>query len=1198
MRDHLLNTLRTRLRRAAATRDPSGLRSDEALAEAEALLAHAVTAEGEPDAEVLHLTGMLRWYRAATAGSPEEGAAEGTAATLILSPLYLARPDLLPEEVRAWYAQTLGDDEPFGEERAHAYAESLSNLAMLLMARGLVPDEPRPRRTAIVLLRDALARLPGDHPSRPVVQCNLGYALVIADSLPAAGEGPPALPHLAEATALLREAYAATPRDHPGHARCANGLALALRQGYAAAGGDPALLDEAIGLFRTAVDTAGDLDDNLPQILADFAEALLLRTARAGESAPDGLPSLADLDEAVSAAHRSVELTPDEAPELAFRLATLNDALAARYEQSQSAADLDGCVEALRGLLEVLPEQAEAERAAVRLQLAQVLMNRQFFHRPTGAEGLEEVTALMAEAAAAMPEGSEERASTLAAMESIARHGTPHRVFDTPSELDDIDLRLMPRPGTVPTTESDHMNALIGELLGLGAERGESRDAQLMDFMATVLRYPHRASLDEVMAAGFRTLEQRYAHLPPEERQRAMARVMNADARPAGPAEPPDTSDVDEVLGLVEQALRDLPADHPGRVLLRLSRVQLVLVREMHAGNPDAPARERIARLTATMPTMDDLAGMLRSLSERVDFTPDLFRPMIMLGSATWSPFEALAMGERGVRARRAEVAAAPDDPEALAGLAFQLFLLHDLADDDAAYREATALARRLVAGDRPVNTWMLGAWAGAAAGRLQLAALATRPPEESELPSSRLARLAIDQAATSLDEYDAPGALEALEEGRAHMLSHALNTRRELDDVRRADSGLARELEEVRARLTGLVPAWPPTGESTAEYHGLLREWGELTGRLRDLPGFDRFLLPLPLGLADLRPAGAEGPVVTVNVHPRRCDALILDPDGLRTVPLPDLRAGELAEQAGAFHAAVESAAAGGALAGAANQVVLDTLSWLWDVLAEPVLTELGLTGPPAGDWPRLWWSPGGALTSLPLHAAGHHTVPGASVLDRAVSSYTPTLRALMLSRARPVPRRRTPLAVAMPKTPGHRPLPRTVAEASALAAETLLGPEATRAAVLAALPGAHVAHFACHAAGDPADPGAGHLLLHDGPLGLTDISRLTLRNAELAYLSACGTARGGARLADEAIHVASAFQLAGFTQAIATLWEIGDGFAASVAADVHRELAPAMAAPARLPAALALHTVTRRVRAELPGRPLSWAALIHAGA
>jgi hypothetical protein len=57
-----------------------------------------------------------------------------------------------------------------------------------------------------------------------------------------------------------------------------------------------------------------------------------------------------------------------------------------------------------------------------------------------------------------------------------------------------------------------------------------------------------------------------------------------------------------------------------------------------------------------------------------------------------------------------------------------------------------------------------------------------------------------------------------------------------------------------------------------------------------------------------------------------------------------------------------------------------------------------------------------------------------------------------------------------------------------------------------------------------------------------VVDISSLHREIADLAYLSACSTARVGAALTDEAIHLASTFQLAGYRHVVATLWPIND--------------------------------------------------------
>jgi hypothetical protein len=65
--------------------------------------------------------------------------------------------------------------------------------------------------------------------------------------------------------------------------------------------------------------------------------------------------------------------------------------------------------------------------------------------------------------------------------------------------------------------------------------------------------------------------------------------------------------------------------------------------------------------------------------------------------------------------------------------------------------------------------------------------------------------------------------------------------------------------------------------------------------------------------------------------------------------------------------------------------------LQWMWHSFTERVLDHLGYRATPAddGDWLRLWWCPTGALTLVPIHAAGDHRTPGAAVIDRVVSSY-----------------------------------------------------------------------------------------------------------------------------------------------------------------------------------------------------------------
>lgn len=76
--------------------------------------------------------------------------------------------------------------------------------------------------------------------------------------------------------------------------------------------------------------------------------------------------------------------------------------------------------------------------------------------------------------------------------------------------------------------------------------------------------------------------------------------------------------------------------------------------------------------------------------------------------------------------------------------------------------------------------------------------------------------------------------------------------------------------------------------------------------------------------------------------------------------------------------------------------------LEWLWDVVTCPVLEALGFQSPIQDDkWPRIWWIPTGSLSHFPLHAAGRFVERSTeTVLDRVMSSYSPSIKALVYGR------------------------------------------------------------------------------------------------------------------------------------------------------------------------------------------------------
>ncbi|MGH8920884.1 MAG: CHAT domain-containing protein, partial [Actinomycetes bacterium] len=234
--------------------------------------------------------------------------------------------------------------------------------------------------------------------------------------------------------------------------------------------------------------------------------------------------------------------------------------------------------------------------------------------------------------------------------------------------------------------------------------------------------------------------------------------------------------------------------------------------------------------------------------------------------------------------------------------------------------------------------------------------------------------------------------------------------------------------------------------------------------------------------------------------------------------------------------------------------------------------------------------WLPTGPLSVLPVHAAGRQGAD--TVLDRVISSYTPTVRALLHARRRTPPGHTRPLVAAVPTVPGMHPLTCAEAEAGtvarALGAEPMLGEAATAATIRTALASATHAHFACHAVTDPQDPGLSHLMVTGGRLSVRDLAPVVAAEGYLAYLSACSTAFGGTELLDESVHIASTLHVAGFPHVVGTLWRVDDDAAAQVAVAFYEALT------AGHDPAAALHEVLRGLRGGDPG---GWAAHVHVG-
>jgi tetratricopeptide (TPR) repeat protein len=1118
----------------------------------------------------------------------------------------------------------------------------LSYLSMLLLNRMVRTENLADVHEAVALGREAVASTPADHPNRAMYLGHFGLALrSLADR-------SGALPDLDSAIEVFREVVAVTSADHPGRGDQLSNLHSLLRSRFDRTRNLPDL-EDAVAAARGAVAASpADSSDRITR-LSNLSGVLLTRFERTGE--------IRDLEDAVATARETVAVTPADHPEHAKHWSNLGLALRARFSRLAHLPDLDEAVAISRKVVAATPTD-HPDRAPCLLNLSGVLRDR--FERTGHLPDLDEAVMAGREAVAITPAGPPHGARSRYDL-GLALHARFERTGHLP-DLDEAvtaaresvlaeDPEFIPRRAilvvvlgsrfirTGNLADLDEAITIGRELVAVTAADDPERCTYLSNLCAALItRFistGNQADLDAGVDAGAEAVA-----ATPDGHPSRIARLGNLSAALLTRfTRTGNLSDLDTAVDAGREAVTAIPADHPDRAG-RLSSLSVAL-RERFEQTQNLSdldeaiktGREAVAASPADHP---DRAGRLSNLSLALQARFE----------QTQNPSDL----DKAINVGREAVAASPADHPERAGRLFNLGLLlrdqfeqmgnpFDLDETLSVNREAAALTTApLSIRARAARQWgRTAAWNGrwrdategfaAAVGLMGLVAPRSLERGDQEYAVEELSGVGSDAAACCVRAGLPDRAVELLEQGRGIMLGQLLDSRTDLTALAERHPELAGQFIAARDsmdqvdgthRPSSPVPDVPLSTVLGADYDATrierleLRrhaagEFDRVIAEIRGLPGFGGFLRPP--SIVELRRYAQDGAVVLVNVSTYGSHALVLTGAGVaEPVPLDNLTPKIVEQRAGDFLTATADPTDP-----KADKALTDVLGWLWDVLAGPVLDRLGVTGPPREGqrWPRVWWSLSGMLSCLPVHAAGWHetrfdAVP-ATVIDRVVSSYTPTIRALGHTR-RPHPDGATSwdgtgLVVAMPTTPDKPDLPGALDEAALLRqlrpdrCRVYHGAGATREQVLAAMRTAPWAHFACHGHADLDDPSTSHLLLNDhltSPLTVLDVTRLRLEQAQLAFLSACSTAQPGRRLPDEAIHLASAFQLAGYRHVIGTLWPIRDQAAITVTEEIYRRLTPTGEAGA----AGALHAATRRLRAQWAWQPSVWASHIHAGA
>jgi tetratricopeptide (TPR) repeat protein len=1101
----------------------------------------------------------------------------------------------------------------------------LSNVGVALSARfdrsGRQPDLDQ----AIEAFREAASSAAADDSGQPVYLDNLGNALEARFSI--TGH----LADLDQAIACYRNAIRLTAAVHPYPARLLSkaGLALYSRFNHA---GERADLEQASEAFKAAVDAVSAGDPERGWYLTLLGGCLRARFDRTGERA--------DLDRAVKVLHAAIDATPAGHPEQAKRLTNLGNVLHFRFGRFKEDADLDQAITCQREAIRATPAGHPDLERYLRIIRSLIVSRFGFFER---AEDLNHAIDVLRSTVDALPHDDPERAGFLSDLGGVLRAR-----FENSGEAEDLDRAVAFHQEAIRVTPLHYpsRSRYLSNLgIVLGDRFGHSGDAADLDQEIDVLRLSFNSVPDNPdilvcannLAGALFSRFERYG-------------------------EPADLDQAIEAFGAIVDMI---PDDHPDRIDY-LSNLGGTLVSRFNISSSRPDLDRGIDSLQAAIDLMPDdhphRAGTLNNLGHgfysrfwNFQETADLDKSIACTREAInltprEHPSRAIYLSTSGIAlfSRFSRFGERSDLDQAIEGFR-----------EGAAMRTAAPRSRLTAATRWGVYAMLAGIPESAeeayalAIQVLPLVAWHGLDQATREQHLQEQAGLASDAAAAAIAAGHPERAAELLEGGRSVLWTQALQLRQDLAELRKRAPLLAASLEEARTVLDTPTAGlnrhheYGDSGEALSTDQRVLaqrrrsaRNWDIAIDQVRQLEGFEYFMRTVPFSV--LRTTAADGPVVIVNISRHGSSALIVSARsagsagrGVQVIDLPNAQIGTVTAQANILLHAWQRAALPHIDWQARENDrhgVFNVLTWCWEAITEPVLKALGHTRTPGGkleEWPRVWWCPTGPASVLPLHAAGRHprtstqhkamgesTAVADTVAGRVISSYTPTLSALSQARARPVADQVRQLAIGLPDAPsyipGSSPLPGVLDELQVLAsrmspsedATHLIGNAATRQAVLSELPVHSWLHLSCHGYQDPDDASRSAFYLYDRRLTMADFAPLDLRNADLAYLSACQTAAGDLNLLDEARYLAAALHLIGFRHVLASMWNASDSAAPGMADIVYAELLhsdPDHPSPHDRPdvdrAPYALHHAVTLLRQSHPDEPLLWAPYIHIG-
>ncbi|KAF5591239.1 uncharacterized protein FSUBG_10540 [Fusarium subglutinans] len=981
---------------------------------------------------------------------------------------------------------------------------------------------------AIEAAETTVAALPPGHADRPILLNNLGICLVERFTLSSSMED------LDRAIEVADAAINSTPQQYPGRLRYMDNLAtrLGMRFGLTGSIDD---LNRAIDLVEMAVEATPPNHIYRGRFLGNLAIWLCKRF--------EGISSTDDLDRAIWAADMAVEALLDNASRRDNYLSILGNCLGRRYQQTGSLDYLDRAISAAELSLED-PDQDAIHRAAYLNTLGLWLGERS--DRTGSKADLDRAVEATEMAVEALPPEHPERVMCLINLGKILG-----RRFELTGSMSDLDRAI---------EVSDAGRELL-------LPNSPSQTACLNNLAMWLSRRFDRAGSMDDLNRAIQVAELALTVTPRDHPERSVCLGTLGVCLGKRFDRTASMDDLNRAVEVESTGGESVPPGHPFK-----------------ASHWDALGVWLDRRFDRTS-SMDDLNHAIEVAEKAVEATPlehmDRASYLNNLGCYLDKRYERTG-SLNDINRSLSCFKEGWDCPGTPTSIRIRLALsAAETYASQSNWEESSQLLEKAVE---------------------LLPAVSPRSSahNDKEHMLANFVGLASTAAAVALNaDRDAYHALKLLELGRGIITNFLMDMRGDISDLKQRHADLADEFVSLRDELDSPADSpslsVPTNGASSLESQAKRRReadqrFTELITEIRAQPGFGSFFLPPTAD--EMMAAGSLGPIIVVNLSSYRCDAFLVQLDRISVVELPDLKSEEAQKRAQGLHSY-----------GPSSSFNMESLvEWLWDVICRPCLDALGFRDPPSDDnWPRVWWIPTRYLSRLPLHAAGHHSAASSStntVMDRVMSTYASSIKALIHGRRHTIRDRDatepdSALLIAMRETPNLSAgglLPFAVDELDMLAAlcpslglEPSLPPR-RRDEVLEGLKKCKIFHFAGHGQSDPADPSQSCLLLEDwetNPLtaGTLRDHRLQDNPPFFAYLSACSTgANESDRFADEGVHLAHAFQLAGFRHVVGTLWRVSDRYSVQVAKVLYETMQHAGVTDQAI--CLGLHRAVRALR------------------